>query len=55
MKKIFGESWKTSVAGYALAILLVAQDMLEKGETSIWKIGVAVAIAILGRVAGDEK
>lgn len=54
MKQIFGESWQTTVAGYFLAGLMVAQDLIDKGETTWWKISIAVAIAVLGRVAGDE-
>ena len=54
MKKILGESWHTSLAGYVLAGLMVAQDLIQKGETSEWTIGLAVAIAVLGRLAGDE-
>lgn len=55
MKQIFGESWQTTLAGYVLAGLLVAQDLIDTGETSWWKIAISVAIAVLGRVAGDEK
>ena len=55
MKKIFGDSWHTSLAGLLLAGLLVAQDLINTGVTSRWKIAIAVTIAVLGRVAGDEK
>jgi ABC-type enterochelin transport system permease subunit len=55
MKKIFGDSWHTTLAGLLLAGLLVAQDLIDKGVTSRWTIAIAVAIAVLGRVAGDEK
>jgi hypothetical protein len=55
MKKIFGESWHTTLAGLLVAGLMVAQDLINSGVTSPWKIALAVAIVVLGRVAGDEK
>ena len=55
MKTLFGESWHTTVSGLVLAGLTVAQDLINTGVTSPWKIAIAVAIAVLGRVAGDEK
>lgn len=54
MKNILGSNPLTSIAGILVAGLLVAQDLVIKGETSAWKIGIAVAIAVLGRVAGDS-
>lgn len=53
MKQIWGESWKTSLVGALLAGLMVLQEYLEKDEVSYTKIGIAVMIAILGRVAAD--
>lgn len=50
---ILGKSPFTSIAGYIVAGLMVAQELLGKGETSYWKIGIAVAIAVLGRVSAD--
>lgn len=55
MKKIFGESWHTTVAGFILAGLIVAEQMIQEGVMNPWRIGLAVGIAILGRVAGDAK
>lgn len=55
MKKLFGDSWHTTLAGFLVAGMVVAQDLINTGVTSPWKIGLAVGIAILGRVAGDEK
>ena len=55
MKKILGESWHTTLAGYFLAGLTVAQDLIDKGETTWWKILIAISIAVFGRVAGDSK
>jgi len=54
MKKILGESWHTTLAGLLVAGLMVAQDLINQGVTSPWKIALAVAIVVLGRVAGDE-
>jgi hypothetical protein len=51
----FGKDWKTTIAGYLAAGLMVAQEMLNTGNTNYWRIGLAVAIAIFGRVAGDSK
>ena len=53
MKNILGGNPLTSVAGFIVAGLLVAQELLSAGETSWLKIGIAVSIAVLGRVAGD--
>lgn len=54
MKNILGSNPITTIAGIVVAGLMVAQDFVTKGETNYWKIGIAVAIAILGRVAGDS-
>jgi hypothetical protein len=54
MKIILGDNPLTSIAGYLVAGLLVAQNYLDKGETSWLKIGIAVGIAILGRVSADS-
>lgn len=53
MKFILGSNPLTSIAGYIVAGLLVAQQLLTAGETSWLKIGIAVGIAVLGRVSGD--
>lgn len=54
MKFIFGSNPITSVIGYVIAGLTVAQDLMQSGETSAWKIGLAVALAVLGRVSADS-
>ena len=55
MKNFFlGSNPITTIAGYLLAGLHVANDLLTKGITSGWQIAIPVAIAILGRVAGDS-
>lgn len=53
MKKLFGESWMSSLAGYILAGLTVAQEMIEKGDISPIKLAIAIFIAVLGRVVAD--
>lgn len=54
MKKfLLGSSTITSIAGYLAAGLVVLEDLIKAGETSLLKISVAVAIAILGRVSAD--
>lgn len=55
MNKILGASWKTSLAGFIGGLAYLFQDIFEKGETDMYKIAVAVAMFILGRVAGDHK
>jgi hypothetical protein len=55
IKTIFGSSPYTTIAGYIVAGLMIAQTMIESGVTNPWRIALAVGIAILGRVAGDEK
>lgn len=55
MKSIFlGSNPVTSIIGYIVAGLTVAQDLIQQGETSAWKIALAVALAVLGRVASDS-
>jgi hypothetical protein len=53
MKNILGSSPVSSIAGYFLAGLLILQEMTSEGETSWTKISVAIAIAVLGRIAKD--
>lgn len=53
MKILLGGNPLTSIAGYLVAGLVVAQNYLDKGETNWWKIGIAVGIAILGRLSAD--
>ena len=55
MKKILGSNPFTSAAGYLVAGLMVAQTLLEAGETNWLKISIAVAIAILGRISADTQ
>lgn len=55
MSKIWGESWKTTLVGAVLAGLMVLQEFLDKDEVSTSKILIAVTIAILGRLAADER
>lgn len=54
MKKYFGESWKTTIAGYLLGILLSVKTLLDSGETHWSNFFVAILIAILGKQAGDS-
>jgi hypothetical protein len=49
----FGKSPVTSIIGYIIAGLTVMNDLMTAGETNGWKIGLAVAMAVLGRVAAD--
>jgi hypothetical protein len=55
MKSILGNSPITTIAGFILAGLLVAQQMLQEGVTDWWRIALAVGIAILGRVSADDQ
>lgn len=55
MSKIWGESWKTTLAGAILAGLMVLQEYLDKDSVSSTKIAIAVIIAVLGRLAADDK
>lgn len=55
MSKILGESWKTTLVGAILAGLMVLQEFLAKDEVSTTKVLIAVTIAVLGRLAADEK
>jgi hypothetical protein len=55
MKHILGSNPFTSIAGYLVAGLMVVQTLITAGETDWLKIGIAAAIAILGRVSGDTQ
>lgn len=50
---LLGKSTWTSLVGYLLCALMVIDDMTKAGETSWVKIGIAVLIAVLGRVSAD--
>lgn len=54
-QKILGDSPISTIAGFLLAGFVVAQDLLQQGVTDWWRIGLAVGIAIFGRIAGDAK
>jgi hypothetical protein len=54
MKNILGSNPFTSIAGYVVAGLMVVQTLITAGETDWFKIGIAAAIAVLGRVSGDS-
>jgi hypothetical protein len=54
MKQIFlGKNPLTTIAGYLLAGLVAAKQLLSEGTTEWYNIALAVGIAILGRVAAD--
>lgn len=53
MKLLFGSNPLTTIAGYILAGLYAAQTVMTTGFTHWYDIAIPVAIAILGRVAGD--
>lgn len=53
MKALFGTSKWTSIIGYIIAGLIVVQDMTQAGETSWFKISLAVLIAVGGRISAD--
>lgn len=55
MKNILGSNPVTSIAGFIVAGLMVAQTLMVAGETNWLKIGIAVGIAVLGRVSGDSQ
>ena len=54
-----GTSWKTSVLGYALALIAVVQEMLSSGTVIPHTIQgwityvAAIIVAVMGRVAKD--
>jgi hypothetical protein len=54
-RAIFGSSWQTSLAGYISAIALALIPILQTGQIpSLEQMGVAAAVAILGRFAKDH-
>lgn len=53
MKTLLGANPITSICGYLLAGLTTADALLKSGGKSYLQIGVAVFLAVLGRVAAD--
>lgn len=53
-KTLLGENPLTSIVGYLLAGLTTADALLKSGDTNYIQIGIAVALAILGRVSADS-
>ena len=51
MKKIFGEHWKSTLAGAALAVL----QLVAAGHVDVKTLAVSAGIAILGKVVHDPK
>ncbi len=54
MKKLFGDSWKTTLAGYGLSAFIAVKTLTDAGETHWFNFVFAVGIAILGKQAGDS-
>ncbi len=55
MKKTFlGDHPFTSWVGYGLAALTTADAMLKTGDKNYVEIGIAVLLAVLGRVSADS-
>lgn len=54
LKQILGESWRTSLSGYLSAIALAVIPFLETDQISFEGLGIAAAVAILGRFAKDH-
>jgi hypothetical protein len=54
MKSIFGKSPISSIAGYLLAAILVAQQFVTTGEKHWYVIALAAALAAIGRFASDR-
>lgn len=50
---LLGKSPITSLIGYAIGALSVAQQMLEAGETNWTVIATGILTALLGRKAAD--
>lgn len=55
MKQILGNHPITSIVGYLLAGLTAADALLKSGNTNYIEVAGAALVAILGRVAADEK
>jgi hypothetical protein len=54
MKTLLGNHPLTSIVGYALAGLTTADALFKSGNTNYLQIGMAVLLAVLGRVAADS-
>lgn len=56
MKNFFiGKNPITSITGYLLAGLTIANDLYMNSERDLWKYVFAVGIAVLGRVSADSE
>lgn len=53
-KNLLGANPITSIIGYLLAGLTTADALLKSGDTNYLQIGIAVGLAILGRVSADS-
>lgn len=51
---LIGHSPFTTLAGYVLSALLIIQQLQDKGVTDWHQMILPVAIAIFGRIAGDD-
>jgi len=54
MKKVLlGNHPLTSLLGLAAGVLVYLQQLIESGQNDGWKIAIAVALYLLGRLASD--
>lgn len=55
MVRIFGNDWKTTLLGIVTGIGVILEQYLDKGETSMARIGLAISVFLLGKFSSDNK
>lgn len=53
LSALLGTSWKTSLAGYIIAIAQVIYPLLQNGKVTWKEIGLAIIVAVVGRIVKD--
>lgn len=55
MVSIFGSDWKTTLMGIVTGIGVILEQYMDKGETSMSRIGLAICVFLLGKFSSDQK
>lgn len=55
MVHYLGVDWKTTLLGVVTGIAMIIEQYMDKGETSMARIGLAVSIFLLGKFSSDNK
>lgn len=55
MVSTFGADWKTTLIGIVTGIGVILEQYMDKGETSVARIGLAICVFLLGKFSSDIK